>query len=130
MVNRADLMWTIEKLHQKAGIELERKNYIAFERCLLDFVETRRDLKKTVWLSPIHEEFVNINDVKLLSVNPAIAYIPRGRIPHVYAGATRGFVPESMTCGESTCAINACYPPLAHVRECRLLLEDGLRRLG
>jgi hypothetical protein len=130
MVNRADLMWTIEKLHQKAGIELERKNYIAFERCLLDFVETRRDLKKTVWLSPIHEEFVNINDVKLLSVNPAIAYIPKGRIPHVYAGATRGFVPESMTCGESTCAINACYPPLAHVRECRLLLEDGLRRLG
>jgi hypothetical protein len=134
MVNRADLVWTTKRLHGKAGIELERKHYIAFERCLLKFIETCMVLRNTVWLSPIHGQFVNINDVKLLSVNPAIAHIPRGRIPYVYAGATRGFVPESMICGDSeegkvTCVINSRFLPLAHVRECRLALEEGLRRL-
>jgi hypothetical protein len=107
-----------------------------FERCLLEFVNECLNSKRTVWLSHIQDAFVDIKDVKLLSVLPGMAHNPAQRIPYVYAGAKRGFVPDSelgqcrLVDGDAVCAVSTCYPPLAHVRECRLLLEDGLRRLG
>jgi hypothetical protein len=137
MVIRSDLMWIVGKFRESGGIELERRNYVEFERSLLKFVTDCVNRGRTVWLSPIKGAFVDINDVKLLSVLPSAASSISGRIPYVYGGAGMGFVPAAgmASCklngkGAYSCAVQSCYPPLAHVRECRLLLEDGLRRLG
>ena len=136
MINRADLMWVVSRFRAGMGIEFERANYRLFEKRLLQFVKNCLFGGRTVWLSHISGAFVDINDVKLLSVLPDKANISSGRIPYVYAGAERGFVPESelgvcsLEGSVVICPTQSCYPPLAHVRECRLALEEGLQRLG
>ena len=127
MINSAQLMWMVGQFSDAAGTEIEEACYRGFQNKLLKFCREVKERGNTVWLSPINEMFVNINDIYLMDVTPIIAHRPDGRYKFVYAGFDQGFVPRCENGGfmcDGTCCVSSHFSnqPLTHIRECRSIV--------
>jgi len=71
MVNSYLHMSDVRLFHKKATLEFERHSFLLFEDHLLKFIADTHKLNKLVWLSPVGDTFININNMYLRRVDPA-----------------------------------------------------------
>ena len=140
MINQSNLMWMAERFSSASGVHFERVSYLVFERRLFDFIGETHKEGKIVWMSPTDEPFIDISELSLIKVDPTFPDRREDADYYVYAGSKNGFVQKNSSarvlCPES-CTASSHYTanpssvslrltsaaPLAHVRECRLVLE-------
>jgi hypothetical protein len=113
--------------HDAVGPTYERVSYDMFNLRLLGFLKSMQAQGKAVWISPINQYFVDMLSIHLVVVNPKR---PSRFEQWAYYGAKDGFCRYKPSNEFTGCisGIQAQYPPLALVRECRSALET--LRLG
>ena len=132
MINSAQLMWMVGEFSNYAGTKVEEQCYRGFQTKLLEFCQGVEGRGNIVWLSPMNDMFVNIDDIYLMEVDPAKAHIQKGRKKFVYAGFDKGFVARCEDGGfvnHDTCSISSHFSnqSLIHIRECRLIVARLLQ---
>jgi len=145
MINQSNLMWMAERFSSASGVHFERVSYLVFERRLFDFIGETHKEGKIVWMSPTDEPFIDISGLSLIKVDPTFPDKREDADYYVYAGSKNGFVQKNSSarvlCPDSCTAMShytanpssvslrlTSAAPLAHVRECRLVLERLLGR--
>ena len=103
MVNNSNAQYMIRMFHERVGLDIERGAFKHFTDKLLEFVKGVLESKKMVWISPINDKFVNIDDIYLMKVDPLKVGLSKGKEAFVYQGIKHGFQRFDENCVYSGC---------------------------